>query len=119
PGYARDKGLPATIEDLSAHHCIDYANVHASRFWQFEPSKPGGKARSAMTHSRIVANNGEAMRDMALAGLGLVVLPLFIAAAPLRDGTLVSALPDAMPLPDTIYATYPPTRHTSRRVRAL
>ena len=43
PGYARRRGLPASIEELSAHPCIDYANVHASRLWQFEPPKAGGK----------------------------------------------------------------------------
>lgn len=119
PGYAGENGLPASIEDLSAHKCIDYANVHASRLWQFAPSKPSGKPRSVMAHSRVVANNGEIMREMALAGLGLAVLPLFIVHEQLREGTLVNALTAAVPLPDTIYVLYPPTRHVSRRVRAL
>jgi DNA-binding transcriptional LysR family regulator len=72
-----------------------------------------------MAHSRIVANNGEIIRDMALAGIGLAILPLFIVHEQLRDGTLIDALPAAVPLPDTIYAVYPPTRHVSRPVRAL
>ena len=88
PGYARRRGLPASIEELSAHPCIDYANVHASRLWQFEPPKPGGKPRSVMAHSRIVANNGEIMRDMALAGIGLAILPLFIVHEQLREEPL-------------------------------
>ena len=70
PAYAQARGLPTSIEDLSAHECIDYANVHSRRLWQFEPQAPGGKPRSVLTHSRIVANNGEAMRDMAIAGTG-------------------------------------------------
>jgi DNA-binding transcriptional LysR family regulator len=119
PFYARARGLPASIEDLSAHQCIDYAHVQAGRLWQFEPLKPGGKPRAVMARSRITANNGEIMRDMALAGLGLAVLPLFIVHEQLRRGTLINALAAAVPLPDTIYAVYPPTRHISRRVRAL
>jgi DNA-binding transcriptional LysR family regulator len=119
PAYAQARGLPTSIADLSAHDCIDYANVHSRRLWQFEPQAPGGKPRSVVTHSRIVANNGEAMRDMAIAGLGLVILPLFIAAEPLRQGTLIRALRDAPPIPDTIYAVYPAMRHVPRKVRAL
>ncbi|HZU91638.1 MAG TPA: LysR family transcriptional regulator [Stellaceae bacterium] len=119
PDYARERGLPASIEDLSAHPCIDYAHVQAGRLWQFEPSRPGGTPRAVTARSRITANNGEIMRDMALAGLGLAVLPLFIVHEQLRQGTLVNALPAAVPLADTIYAVYPPTRYVSRRVRAL
>jgi DNA-binding transcriptional LysR family regulator len=56
---------------------------------------------------------------MEIAGLGLVILPLFFAAEPLREGTLISALPGATPLPDTINAVYPSMRHVPRKVRAL
>jgi DNA-binding transcriptional LysR family regulator len=119
PAYAQARGLPTSIEDVSTHECIDYANVHSRRLWQFEPQASGGKPRSVITHSRIVATNGEAMRDMAIAGLGLVILPLFIAAEPLREGTLINALPGAVPLPDTINAVYPSMRHVPRKVRAL
>jgi DNA-binding transcriptional LysR family regulator len=44
---------------------------------------------------------------------------LFIAAEPLRQGTLIRALRDAPPIPDTIYAVYPAMRHIPRKVRAL
>jgi DNA-binding transcriptional LysR family regulator len=119
PDYAREKGLPASVAELSAHPCIDYAHVQTGRLWQFAPSTPGGQPRTVMARSRITANNGEIMRDMALAGLGLAVLPLFIVHEQLRQGTLINALAAAVPLADTIYAVYPPTRHVSRRVRAL
>jgi DNA-binding transcriptional LysR family regulator len=119
PGYARSRGLPVTVEGLSAHACIDYANVHSRRLWRFEPSTAGGEPRSAIIHSRIVTNNGEAIRDMAIAGLGLAILPLFIAAEPLREGRLIRALPGAALIPDTIYAVYPSTRHVPHKVRAL
>jgi DNA-binding transcriptional LysR family regulator len=119
PAYARHRGLPQSIEELSGHDCIDYANVHASRLWQFLPSSSGGKPAAAMTRSRFIANNGEAMRDAALAGLGLCVLPLFIVADDLRSGRLIHVLPNEQPVPDTIYTVYAPTRHLPRRVRTL
>lgn len=119
PAYAREKTLPQSIEEIRAHSCIDYANTHANRLWQF--ASPGSDAapRGVATHSRLVTNNGEVMRDLAIAGLGLAILPLFIVADALRSGALIHVLPDERPLPDTIYAVYPSTRHVSRRVRAL
>lgn len=119
PAYARRRGLPASIEELSRHECIDYAYVNTNRLWQFEPAEPDGVPRSVVIRGRICANNGEVVRDAAIAGLGLVVLPLFIVADALRHGRLVQALPGAMPIPDTINAVYPPMRYLPRKVRAL
>jgi DNA-binding transcriptional LysR family regulator len=124
PNYARRHGRPKTLDDLLQHATIDYANAHASRLWSFAPPTPGpGKQntapRSIETRSRIVVNNGEAMRDMAIAGLGIIVLPRFIVAKALRSGDLIEALPDVTPLPDAIYAVYPPVRHMPRKLRAM
>lgn len=119
PGYAKQSGLPATIEEISQHSCIGYANTQSSQIWQFDSGEAGGEPRSLTIRSRIVANNGEAMRDAAIAGLGLVVLPLFIVADALASGQLVNALPNARPVDDTIYALYPHTRHVPQKVRAI
>ncbi len=119
PGYARQHGRPTSIDDLVNHATIDYANAHASRLWSFAPDKPGGAPRTIETRSRIVVNNGEAMRDMAIAGLGIVVLPRFIVAQALHSGALIEVLPDLTPIPDAIYAVYPPVRHMPRKLRAM
>lgn len=119
PAYAKEKAPPRSIEEIASHQCIDYANANANRLWQFAPLGPDMAPRTVTTHSRLVANSGEVMQDLALAGLGLAVLPLFIAADALRAGTLIHVLPNESPLPDTIYAVYPPTRHVTRRVRML
>ncbi len=119
PDYAKQSGRPETIEDISRHSCIGYANTHSSQLWQFEPAQPGGEPRSLVIRSRIVANNGEAMRDAAIAGLGLAVLPVFIVAKALANGELINAVPEARPVDDTIYAIYPRTRHVSQKVRLI
>jgi DNA-binding transcriptional LysR family regulator len=72
-----------------------------------------------LIRGEICANNGEMMREAAIAGLGLVILPLFIAAPALRDGRLVAVLPEAVPVPDWIHALYPPMRHVPLKLRAL
>jgi DNA-binding transcriptional LysR family regulator len=117
PEYATNFGLPKSVTELAQHTCIDYAHVHTSDLWQFDSEVDGGRPLSVPMRGRIIANNFEAMRDMAIAGLGLVLLPEFLAAGPLRQGTLISALPHAAPRPHTISAVYPHTRHVSSKVR--
>jgi DNA-binding transcriptional LysR family regulator len=119
PDYARHAGLPATIDEIAEHACIGYVNVPPSLVWQFEPAASRGRLRSVAVRSRLIANNPEIVRDGAIAGLGLAVLPLFVAAEPLRDGRLIDALPSARPVPDTIYAIRPPNRHLPRKVRVV
>lgn len=119
PDFAAANGLPGNLDELGTFACIDYSNVNTSQLWQFENANAPGEPIAVPMHGRIVANNGEAMRDMAIAGLGLVLLPMFIAADALRSGTLIPVLADQRPLPYNIYAVYPPTRHVSAKVRAF
>ncbi|WP_298372265.1 LysR family transcriptional regulator [uncultured Bradyrhizobium sp.] len=117
PNYAEQYGLPKSVAELAEHTCIDYAYVHANRFWRFEREGKGRRAISLSIRSRIVANNGDAIRDMAIAGLGIASLPEFLAAGALRQGRLIPVLPNAVQAPYTIAAVYPATHHVAPKVR--
>ncbi|MET0211007.1 MAG: LysR substrate-binding domain-containing protein, partial [Burkholderiaceae bacterium] len=68
------------------------------------------------------AGNSEVLRDAALAGLGLALLPDFSARDALREGRLVEVMPDwrgAGVLGDAIYAIHPWSSHPSQGVRLL
>lgn len=119
PEYLQRHGSPATLEELARHATIGYSLVPADQSWQFEPARKGGEPRTVTTKCRIVINNGDAMREAAIAGLGLVVLPSFVVADALRAGTLVNAAPALRPLGAAVWAMYPHTRHPSRKVRAI
>lgn len=119
PEYAARAGLPATLEDISHHACIGYANVQSSHIWRFQPAGGRGEVRALTVRSRIVANNGEIMRDAAIAGLGLAVLPVFMVVDALAAGRLIDAMPEARPVPDPIYAVYPKMRHPPKKLKAL
>lgn len=119
PDYAGREGLPESIDAITSHACIGYGNVRSSHIWRFEPQQAGGEVRSLTVRSRIVANNGEIMRDAAIAGLGLAVLPTFIAAEALADGRLIDAMPGVEPSADPIHAVYTGTRRSSHKVKAL
>ena len=119
PDYARDHGVPQMLDDIPRHTGIGYALKSAPQLWRFPAAQPAGALRVLTPRQRILTNNGEAMRDAAVAGLGLAILPLFIAADDLRAGRLLQVLPDAPPEPDAIYAVYPQRRHRLRRLSAL
>lgn len=118
PAFADRHGLPQSLDDLARFPCIDYANVSTGQLWQFEGG-PGGHPVHVVMQGRVAANNGEAMRDMAIAGLGLTLLPMFIVADALREGLLLPVLPQFRPLAYTIFAVYPPTRQVPAKVRAF
>ena len=73
----------------------------------------------------LAANNSEALRDAALSGLGIALLPDFTAQASLHAGKLVQVLPDWKPVgafAEHLYAIRPYSAHVPRavsRVRGL
>ena len=67
----------------------------------------------------LAANNSEALRDAALAGLGIALVPDFSAQAALQAGKLVEVLPDWRPVgtfSETIHAIRPYSAHVPRAV---
>ncbi len=65
----------------------------------------------------LCANNAEVLRDAAIKGRGVALLPTFIAAASLRESTLQSFLSEYKAPPLALYTLYPPTRHLAVKVR--
>lgn len=117
PAYVERMGRPERPEDLGRHDYIDYTHIPGSHVWRFRAG--GGSVRTIIPRSRIAANNGEAMRDLAIAGLGLVLLPMFILAEPLRRGDLIQLLPDETLPPLDVWVVYPPARPVPPKVRAI
>jgi DNA-binding transcriptional LysR family regulator len=64
-------------------------------------------------------NNGDMMRDAALAGLGLALLPTFIAWQALQSGQLVEVDVGRVVEPESIYVAHPEGRRASAKLRAL
>jgi DNA-binding transcriptional LysR family regulator len=122
PAYLAGRTPPRMLEDLAAHDCIGYGLVASSHIWQFQPADAGAASGRVATtvRARIVANNGEAMLQAALQGLGLTVLPAFLVCDHLRAGRLVELRLDGLaPTTDPIHAVYTQARNLSSKVRAI
>lgn len=116
PAYAAAHGTPRRLEELAAHPAITYSNRRPAEEWTFETA---AGLRAVRVKSRLQVNNGDVMRDAAIAGLGIAMLPRFLCAEALAAGTLVEAPLEAAPPLGGVYAVYPQNRHLSAKVRAL
>ncbi|MGF6572626.1 DNA-binding transcriptional LysR family regulator [Paraburkholderia sp. GAS333] len=115
PGYARRRGKPAVPADLARHACLLYGHGGAVS-WDFVVD---GTVKGVEVHGPLRANNGDLIRDAAVAGLGIVRLPDFIVADALRSGQLMPVLEDFLPGATSVYAVYPQHRQSSVTIRAF
>ncbi|SMG56192.1 LysR family transcriptional regulator [Paraburkholderia susongensis] len=115
PAYLKRRGKPATPVDLARHACLLYGHGGVVS-WEFMVD---GAAKSVEVRGPLRANNGDLIRDAAVAGLGLVRLPDFIVADALKSGQLVSVLEAFLPKATGVYAVYPQHRQSSVTIRAF
>ncbi|EJT04811.1 LysR family transcriptional regulator [Rhizobium sp. CCGE 510] len=92
PSYLAERGEPRDIADLAAHDCLIFASRTRRHGWRFRGK--GSSWIKAQGRSRLRLDSGEAIRDAALAGLGIALLPDFLVADDLAAGRLRHVLPD-------------------------
>lgn len=116
PAYLERRGVPAQPEDLVQHNCLIYSNVPTAEQWTF---RCGAQTRSVRITGTLRTGNGDLLREAAMAGVGIAVLPTFLCGDALASGALFSVLPDAHVAESTVFAVYPQNRHLSPKVRAF
>jgi len=93
PDYLKRRGEPRTIEDLAGHNCLGFNFRRSAPVW---PLKEGGRLVDRAVFGSLLGNNGETVRRMAVAGVGLARLGDYHARADLAAGTLVEVLSEAV-----------------------
>jgi DNA-binding transcriptional LysR family regulator len=114
PGYLARHGRPLSLDDLGGHRAIYYMNRGVAD-WRFS----GGDAGFPRPVAALRVNNGDVMRDAAVAGLGMALLPSFIVGAEIRSGALVVVDVGTNVAPESIYVAHPEGRRASAKLRAL
>jgi DNA-binding transcriptional LysR family regulator len=115
PAYLARHGQPRTLAELEGHRGIVYLNRGVAD-WRF----PGaGGARIVRARLALGVNNGDMMRDAALAGLGIALLPLFIAGPAIADGGLRPLPVGAEAEHEFVFMAHPEGRRASAKLRAL
>jgi DNA-binding transcriptional LysR family regulator len=117
PVYLEQMGMPQSPDELRDHQCLVYSLLRDFEYWHLTDSN--GEEIRTKIHPYLKASTGEFLRDAAVEGLGIILLPSFIAYKEIERGALVPILKDyKLPQMDA-YAIYPQTRHLSQRVRAF
>ena len=115
PGYFRKHGKPKQPAELRQHECLTYGFLSTGNQWKL--TGEDGVDHWIAPKWSLCANNAEVLRDAAVKGRGIAVLPVFLAEKELKSGALVTVLDDYKAPQLTLYAIYPPTRHLSVKVR--
>ena len=120
--YLRRRGMPAQPQDLAQHDCLHYLRPGDAPSWRLARVEGDGPKITVPVAGPFAASNSEALREAALAGLGIALLPDFSAQAALRAGKLVPVLPGWRPegsFGEHLYAIRPYSPHVPRAVQAL
>jgi DNA-binding transcriptional LysR family regulator len=116
PTYLAAHGRPQTPEELVHHNCLHYELVSRAGEWRFRTSR----GREAVpTRGNFSATDGTVLRQAALAGTGLVVLPFFMVAPDVAAGRLELVLDAARRAQIGIYGVVAKAQGLPLRTRTL
>jgi len=115
PDYLARRGVPRTIEDLEGHDGIFYSN-RGGADWRL--IGPDG-VHLIRAKGRLILNNGDLMREAAMAGQGICLMPSFIISEAMRAGQLVAVDVGIQPEEESIFIAHPEGRQPSAKLRAL
>jgi DNA-binding transcriptional LysR family regulator len=116
PVYLDAHGTPRAPEDLRNHACMVDTNLQGQANWRFVDK---GQTLSVHVSGPVRVNSPLAARDAAMAGLGIALLPGYLADPMIKAGRLVRILESYVPTGSSLQAVYPHRRHLAGKVRVL
>ena len=114
PNYLKQWGEPKTPEDLKFHNCI---TLFGLEHWSFAQR---GQKYKVKVNGNFRTDNGEAIRDACVQGLGITINSTWSAYQQLMSGDLVEILSHYPLVSNTaIWAVYPSSRQLAPKIRAF
>lgn len=117
PAYLQQHGTPQHPLDLRVHACLGYTGVAQRNVWEF--TDPAGTDIRVDINAVLYANNGQALRDAALAGCGIIMSPDFTVGPDVAAGRLIELFGDYRSFEPDIYVVVPERKHMPPKVRAF
>ena len=117
PEYLARAGMPQTPDDLGHHACLVYSSVQGDDRWQF--TGPSGEERSIPVSGHLRSNNLSAVLSACRAGMGLAVLPWYVARQSVVDGAVLPVLADHTLPSQELHAVFPSPKLVPGKVRSF
>lgn len=114
PTYLATHEEPGHPQDLRDHSCLSYGHLPTTTPWLFHGLDG---EQSVSVKGALCSNNGEVLREAALKGLGITLLPTFIVGLDLQAGRLQALLSEYEIPALNVYVLYPVNRHLSSKTR--
>ena len=118
PRYLKNRMLPKTPQDLTAHNCINLRLPTHGGFYAWELKK-GRRALQVRVEGQVAFNGTYELLDAALSGYGLAYLPEDVAAEHVKAGRLQWVLEDWFPTFPGLHVYYPSRRQSSRAMNLV
>lgn len=116
PAYLRTHGVPSSPQDLSSHNCLVHLAQAPDDLWRFAGTPAGFAVKVRGT---IMSNSMLVLRETALQGNGLALLPAFCVERDIERGDLVKVLFDHPLESAPLCVLYPQAHMVSKKVRTF
>ncbi|MGR5238754.1 LysR family transcriptional regulator [Vibrio alfacsensis] len=116
PGYIEKYGEPKTPEDLKQHNCLVYSRMKDINVWSFTKQD---EEHAVAVSGNFQSDNGDVLLEVALTGMGIVILPIWMVKQYLNEGRLKQVMGDYTGQNLPFHAVYLQSRYTPLKVRCL
>lgn len=119
PSYLAQHGAPSHPDDLAQHECIGFVYSARPAWPEWTFIDEDGRQYVVPVKSRLSINNGQALRNAALEGLGIILQPCELLREDLDSGRLVQVLPGYAPPSRPMHLLFSPDRHLTPKLRSF
>lgn len=116
PKYLDTHGEPKDCAELSKHECILFTGEDDFDQWSLEGTKG---EKTIHVSGKIASNNMVLIRDFAISGNGIALMPHFLCRSDVEDGRLKVVLHDWVNTSGPIHVVYPGQRFMLPKVRVF
>lgn len=115
PEYLKRAGEPKTLDELMRHNCMIHMKLAPDRIWRFGGA--GKKKPTAKVNGDFSSNSILMLRQAALDGIGIAMLPTYQIGEDLRAGRLRRVLPQLPPFERPVSVLFPEGRMIPKKTR--